>query len=344
MDDGSKLPADKAPGIEAQAREWVVYLRSDRVEPSEVRRFANWLASSPAHAEAFRMHEQLLADIAQIAELEEVGLCSPGQPWKPRAPAWMRRLLPLAPVAALAGAAALVIVGLFTLTGGPFVPETHYTTQIAEVRQVSLPDGSQVTLGPRSRLDISYSRDLRVVRLIDGEAFFDVVADPSRPFHVLAGDRLIRVLGTRFNVTRAGSTVRVAVVEGRVELLASKRAAVSFAQLAATAEVLNAGERALVEQDSAIRLDASVDETTHSSWQNNWLSYEDASLAEILAHASRYEPRRIILASPEIGQLRLTAAFGVNDIDQFLAGVEAVHPIRVDRSRPDRIVISPQET
>ena len=344
MDDLSEPPAEKAPGVEAQAREWVVYLRSDRVEPAEVRRFANWLASDPAHAEAFRFHEQLLADIAQIAELEEVGLCSPGQPWKPRPPAWMRRMLPFAPVAAVAAAAVLILAGLFAVTGGPFVPETHYTTQIAEVREVRLPDGTRVTLGPRSRLDISYSRDLRVVRLIDGEAFFDVVSEPSRPFHVIAGDRLIRVLGTRFNVTRAGATVRVAVVEGRVELLASTPPAGSLAQLAATAEVLTAGERALVERDSAIRLDSGVDETTHSSWQNNWLSYEDASLAEIIAHARRYEPRRIILTTPEIGELRLTAAFGVNDIDQFLAGVEAVHPIRVDRSRPDRIVISPRET
>lgn len=344
MDDASKTPADKAPGVEAQAREWVVYLRSDRVEPSEVRRFASWLASDPAHAEAFRFHEQLLADLAQIAELEEVGLCSPGQPWKPSAPAWMRRILPLAPVAALCAAAMLVIAGLFALTGGPFVPESHYATQIAEVREVTLPDGTHVTLGPRSRVDVSYSSELRVVRLIDGEAFFDVVSDPSRPFHVLAGDRLIRVLGTRFNVTRAGSTVRVAVVEGRVELLASRPVTAPLAQLAATAEVLTAGERALVENDSAIRLDTGVDEMAHSSWQNNWLSYEDASLAEIIAHASRYEPRRIILASPEIGQLRLTAAFGVDDLDQFLAGVEAVHPVRIDRSRPDRIVISARET
>lgn len=306
-----------------------------------MRRFASWLADHPAHAEAFRLHEQLLADLAQIAELEEVSLCTPGQPWKPSPPAWMTRMLPVAPFAALAAAALLAIGGVFAFNTGGSVPEPHYMTQIAEVREVSLPDGTRVTLGARSRLDISFSPQLRVVRLVDGEAFFDVVSDPSRPFHVLAGDRLIRVLGTRFNVTRAGSVVRVAVVEGRVELLANGPVSVPIAELVETAEVLTAGDRALVEEDSAVRVETGVDENSHSSWQNNWLSYEDASLAEIVAHISRYESRRIILSSPEIGQLRLTAAFGVNDIDQFLAGMEAVHPITVDRSRPDRIVILP---
>jgi transmembrane sensor len=341
MDNPSKPPADRAQRIDAQAREWVVYLRSDRVEPSQVRRFAAWLANDPAHADAFRLHEQLLADLAQIAELEEVSLCTPGQPWKPSPPPWMARRLPAAPFAALAAAALLAIGGLFSFNTGGSIPEPHYMTQIAEVREVSLPDGTRVTLGPRSRLDVSFSAQLRVVRLVDGEAFFDVVSDPARPFHVLAGDRLIRVLGTRFNVTRAGSVVRVAVVEGRVELLANGPVSVPIAELVESAEVLTAGDRALVEDDSAVRVETGVDENSHSSWQNNWLSYEDASLAEIVAHISRYESRRIILSSPEIGQLRLTAAFGVNDIDQFLAGMEAVHPITVDRSRSDRIVISP---
>lgn len=341
MYDSSKPPADKAQRIDAQAREWVVYLRSDRVEPSQVRRFAAWLADDTAHADAFRLHEQLLADLAQIAELEEVSLCTPGQPWKPDPPAWIARMVPLAPVAAIAAAMLLAVAGVFAFNTGGGVPEPHYATQIAEVRDVTLPDGTRVTLGPRSRLDVSFSAQLRVVRLVDGEAFFDVVSDPARPFHVLAGDRLIRVLGTRFNVTRAGSVVRVAVVEGRVELLANGPVALPVAELVQTAEVLTAGERALVEQDRAVRVGTGVDEASHSSWQNNWLAYEDASLAEIVAHISRYESRRIILSSPEIGQLRLTAAFGVNDIDRFLAGIESVHPITVDKSRADRIVISP---
>lgn len=82
-----------------------------------------------------------------------------------------------------------------------------------------LPDGSQVFLGPDSRL--TYSRKLaegeRIVTL-RGEAYFDVVASAAHPFIVQTGKASIEVMGTKFavNVSRKSDEVVVSVKSGKV--------------------------------------------------------------------------------------------------------------------------------
>ncbi len=82
-----------------------------------------------------------------------------------------------------------------------------------------LPDGTQVFLGPDSRL--TYSRKLaegeRTVTL-RGEAYFDVVANPAHPFIVQTGKASVEVMGTKFavNVSRKSDEVEVSVKSGKV--------------------------------------------------------------------------------------------------------------------------------
>ncbi len=56
------------------------------------------------------------------------------------------------------------------------------------------------------------------VEVVRGGARFDVVHDPSRVFHIDAGQVSVEVLGTQFTVERRGAKVRVAVEHGRVRV------------------------------------------------------------------------------------------------------------------------------
>jgi transmembrane sensor len=106
---------------------------------------------------------------------------------------------------------------------GPALTEQHNTTNA--MLSVTLPDGSRVALQPGSRLSYpgTFSdnvRDsVRAVYLV-GEAFFDVVRNPARPFVVNANETVTRVLGTSFRV-KAGAEagqVTVEVRTGRVSV------------------------------------------------------------------------------------------------------------------------------
>lgn len=86
-------------------------------------------------------------------------------------------------------------------------------------KTVFLPDGTQVDLGPGSKLayDNEYIKGNRVIRLT-GEAFFDVTSDPDHPFTVIAGKARIKVTGTQFvvNASPGNKEVQVSVKSGKV--------------------------------------------------------------------------------------------------------------------------------
>ena len=68
-------------------------------------------------------------------------------------------------------------------------------------REVLLADGTRVWLNKSSSLgyDDDFNTVERVVHL-QGEAYFEVTKDPSRPFVIHSGDMAVKVLGTSFNV------------------------------------------------------------------------------------------------------------------------------------------------
>jgi len=115
-----------------------------------------------------------------------------------------RSLKPLFLVAGSIAAAIAVIFSLFRLYDGVSRQDIHteyVETTFGERKEISLPDGSRVTLNSRSRLryPAKFSRQTREV-MLEGEAFFDVARDPDRQFVVTAGQFCVKVLGTAFNI------------------------------------------------------------------------------------------------------------------------------------------------
>jgi transmembrane sensor len=109
--------------------------------------------------------------------------------------------------------------------GGQNAPKLAAETT-DKLQKITLPDGSVVTLEKNSRLDMAqdFNGTTRTVHLT-GEAFFDVVKNPSKPFIVHAGNLVTKVLGTSFRIkalTQAGD-VTVNVVTGRVSVFANKK-------------------------------------------------------------------------------------------------------------------------
>jgi ribosomal protein L27 len=87
---------------------------------------------------------------------------------------------------------------------------------------IVLKDGTTVKLKPGSKLSYSdFSADKRVVYL-NGEGFFNVTKDSTKPFLVYAGQIIVRVIGTRFNVVSATGKAKsnVSVTSGKVMVYA----------------------------------------------------------------------------------------------------------------------------
>ncbi len=94
--------------------------------------------------------------------------------------------------------------------------QADHRTDIGEVRQVALSDGSILWLNARTAVSVDFDNTLRRLVLLDGEVALDVAEDPDRPFVISAGDVDARALGTIYSVRKSGSTVLVSVIESNV--------------------------------------------------------------------------------------------------------------------------------
>jgi len=325
--------------IDREASEWLARRRMTRLSSSEEAAFDRWSAD-PHNAAVFAEMSRTLDDIASLSSLAEL---------EPLEPIRRRRMARLdAPVRRkiaaggirIAAAAAVAIAIIPTLDR----PDLQASTRVGEVRTLTLPDGSRVTLGARSKIAFKDDHGVRRVRLSDGEAFFDVVHDPARPFEVRTGGTVIRDIGTRFDVKRGASGVEVAVLEGSVEV---RERSLTLA----APRTLIAGQRVVATQTRIGPLStplASVGEVSAAppsagEWRSGQLAYDDTRLADVVADLNRYYGPGVKLEGGAGGE-RLAASFKVGEIDKFLTELPTVAAVQVTRDENGAVTISPRST
>lgn len=134
------------------------------------------------------------------------------------------RFAVLGPLAAVACVAVLYFFGAFRASApdGSELQAASLSTQ-GDALAMTLQDGSQLEVGPRSRVELAEVREKQVVvELAQGRVLCDVIPSRERVFAVHAGGVEVRVLGTRFSVERSTGAqlerVEVRVERGRVEV------------------------------------------------------------------------------------------------------------------------------
>ena len=342
------------------AAEWIDRL-SHQPSAARVREFARWLLRSPVHVEEFlrvtALREELeqaarpdwVADILarrdpDIAELPLQSPQSPGTSASPRRKARRPRFLPLA--GAIAAAALLGwMVLLVSPSHPPAGPAPSVTTGVGEQRFLPLSDGSSIQLNTDSSVEIRMSKTERQVDLRHGEALFDVVVDPERPFRVTSHDVIVEAIGTRFSVFRRAEDTRVTVVEGRVSMLRNRAvpspAAISPETTQTPIELI-AGQQAFWHPEQ-VPVPASIDPAKVTAWTERRLVFEDEPLDAVVAEFNRYNVPRLAVGDPALSQRRITGVFDVNDPGRFIEVLDELAPIRVIQTDDGHQTLYPVE-
>lgn len=343
-----KEPEQDIARIGVEAREWLAYLNSDDVTAEGSRRFAAWLRASERHAQAYRRVASLwdgMAQLSDLAELEPLDRPSPGERFhaavrrarRAFSDAVLERALPIA-AGTVAALLLLLAFNLYPNLVRPPAPQ-QYATAVGQIRDVRLPDGSTVTVGARSRIEVSFAHRERRVTLVEGEAFFSVRKNAARPFSVVAGDTLVRVTGTTFEVSREPGKVFAAVLEGVVEITRSEGAGEApAANAVGETHVVTAGQR-VVSDAAGVRQTKGA---APGAWRKGHLVYVDASLDEVIADANRYSDQTIVFGATDLANLRVTAAFRTDQIDLMLASLAKTYPIDMEPTEDGRIILKPR--
>lgn len=181
--------------INKQAQRWLELMLSDKVTFAEQQQFLTWIEQSPEHQKSYFCYRTAFFKKQKQRKLHKRMLCG------------------------LVASVFFVLAGLHVFMPQQSLPQ-EYITQASQ-KTYTLPDGSLIELKPHTRLTALYSDDARLIKLLDGDAYFHVAKDSSRPFVVQYKDMNVTALGTKFYV-RTHSYVQVQVTEHSVKVT-SKR-------------------------------------------------------------------------------------------------------------------------
>ncbi|MEM9683450.1 MAG: FecR domain-containing protein, partial [Pseudomonadota bacterium] len=200
---------------------------------------------------------------------------------------------------------------------------SDHRTAVGERTPIALADGSRVTLNTDTAIAVDLETKSRRVRLLQGEAWFDVAADGFRPFVVETPAGLVRVTGTSFGVRLHRETAVVSLTEGNVELMAEN-------DEATTATPLGAGHR-ITFSPAGVSAPTALDKTTATAWLRGQMVFFDARLADVIAELNRYRSGRIVITNSDLGDLRINGVFSTDDPDAALDAIANTLPVRIMR-------------
>lgn len=221
------------------------------------------------------------------------------------------------------------------------VPEIEVSTKNGDHSRIQLPDGSQVWLNAGSKLhyDKSFGGNRREVHLV-GEAYFDVVKNPAKPFIINTATMQLRVLGTQFNVRCYAneSTSEASLVHGSLEVYEKKRG---------QKWLLKPNEKLVVYNNLSVVKPGEVKAPQTETWENMpivtlktltynekdsvavetaWtksrLSFKDESFESVARKMERWYDAEFVFRDEKKKALMMQGTFTTETLEQALAALE----------------------
>ena len=203
---------------------------------------------------------------------------------------------------------------------------TPISTGIGEIRRLPLDDGSVAVVNSASRLRVAFTRDRRDIELAEGEAWFEVAKNRTRPFTVHAGPVRVQAIGTAFDVRRRDGGSEVTVTEGTVKLWST----------ASDSEpvLVSAGNHAMVSDNGGVEVASLAPAASDQSlaWRDGRIVLDDMTLAAAASEFNRYSTRQLVV-DPSLADKQVVGWFRTDDMDGFATASAAMVGGRVERDR-----------
>jgi len=333
-------------GPEQQAAEWAAYMHAEDVTAEGRERFSKWYAVSEENRMAYKYIEQSW-DIADFAIVSDADLDAELAGFARKKRFSMIKSLPNWGVAALA-ASIMITIGLgITIVQNMTQPQDQrYATLTGEIKTITLVDGSKITLAGATTLMAHFSKARREAELVNGQAYFDVIHDPSRPFLIHTGAAEVRVLGTEFDIQKTSSDVRISVTEGVVEVAEAPNVddrgdiVTDKLQLSTTdAPVkLQVGEQIHVTTSGARSAITPFKQDSLLAWREGRFEYNKTPLSRVIDEVNRYRSIKVTLADENLADMPVTIAFSVHQTEDLFEGLNLTGLVDVVRT-PEGVTI-----
>jgi transmembrane sensor len=311
-----------------QASLWAARLEGARLSPADQAELDAWLAADPANRPLLSRYCTLSARLDRLVpELAAAGSAEMAPP-RPR-PSWGAWAMP-------AGAAVLAAVALAVLAHRGSASQEKFSTPAGRRGAFTLSDGSRIELNANTTVTVESGGSERRVRLANGEAFFVVSKDKSRPFIVETPAGSVRVTGTIFNVlTETASQLDVTVVEGSVQvrLGSAPPGSPSSADLVAGGVLESDGRAVTLETRSEADIGDSL------AWRRGVIVCNAMPVPEALARFAHYHGIAVS-STPGVASKRAGGQYSLGNLDEFLDYLRQSLDLRVERRADGSIRVS----
>lgn len=318
------------PAILAEAAYWLERLRDD----PDARGFESWRASDPAHDAAWRQVSRArdaaaaLADEPDLLALRHETLARATIGRRPRLRIGGRTIAAALLLGVGAPLAAFGIKALVPASVERPAPET-FRTGIGQRADVTLPDGSRVTLDTASRIEVAFDGDRRKVRL-NGQAWFDLKPS-AKPFTITANGLEMAADAGTFDIRVDPGLVRAFAVNGTITL--SGRAAQGGAIAASTGHLLSV-------QANDVEIRALANPLTFTGWHSGMLQFDDVPVMAAAQELNRYRHRPIRIADGRVADMRISGAFRPAETPAFVDALVTGFPVHVKQDDQTGILIA----
>jgi ferric-dicitrate binding protein FerR (iron transport regulator) len=237
----------------------------------------------------------------------------------------------------------LLVGGIFfqlnsrvNLLGGTDYEEVYIPK--GERVQFMFQDGSKAYINADSR--IRYPKQFGLFDrkiFLEGEAYFVVNANASRPFIVEMEKTSIRVLGTSFNVAAypEDAYIHVSLDEGKINMISAAK----------KNNYLNPGEKIIYDKhtDSCTIIRA-ADTKLVSLWKNDVIAFRDASLQEVIKVLHRWYNVPFVVDDPRAHTYSYTFTSENTLLEKVLQDLEKIAPVRfIHDNDTVRITMKPEQ-
>ncbi len=301
--------------IEAEAARLLARLNSDP-SPDDEAEICAWIEADPRHAVAFARAEAAWDASERLKSAAADITLPPMQQIISEAD--QRRLSRNIMVAA--GVAILLFVVAAIVTVRTFSGVERYETGVGQMRDIALEDGSILHLNSDSEVEARFTSNGRKVRVMKGEASFEISHDPARPFDVEARAAVIRAVGTAFNVRLRPSLVELTVTHGQVTVHCGD----------SPLQQVAAGSGAVIQPRSIslTRLGPKIVEQ-RTAWRAQMVELDGETVEQAADEFNRYRKAPILIGDTRVSALRIGGRFRTTDSQEFLSALQLSLPIRV---------------
>lgn len=331
------------------AYEWMALLESGDITPEEFERYLDWRDSDPHHVAAMEELQEEWGDICKVpvpqpgAKSSLVGSKTSDRGWSLGLGRFFAQLITQpAYRSGLAFAMIMVVLGAgfysYMMPTNEAEETLYYSTARAEMKTITLEDGSTVHLNAQSKISVEYTSNDRTIILEQGEALFNVAHNPVRPFLVYAGDGKVQAIGTQFNVKLMPDfNVMVTLVEGMIRVTQDVGNHENLIRIMRTP-----GARALLrpflstDPAGAQETIPEIKITQHNrdpfqgvlSWREGKLVFQGQRLDTVLYEINRHSNHRIILKNKKAFGLPVYAVFNSGDWRGALSAIVKSYPVK----------------